>query len=192
MNKSGIEWCDHTWNPITGCRHGCSYCYADKMSLRFCGNIKRNMLQTGQYRIEGDLFVLDEPFMNEDGKPVIYPFGFEPTLHRYRYNLTKVLPIYQEVLNYNGRSNGMIKILLSKKLGEMRLTQADLARATGIRPNTINELYHELADRVNLEHLDLICEALDCELDELIVRVPNKESAITHTRQGTQKPGRKR
>lgn len=86
----------------------------------------------------------------------------------------------------------MIKILLSKKLGEMRLTQADLARATGIRPNTINELYHELADRVNLEHLDLICEALDCELDELIVRVPNKESAITHTRQGTQKPGRKR
>ena len=72
----------------------------------------------------------------------------------------------------------MIKILLSKKLGEMRLTQADLARATGIRPNTINELYHELADRV--------------ELDELIVRVPNKESAITHTRQGTQKPGRKR
>ena len=105
---------------------------------------------------------------------------------------TRLIPIYQEVLNYNGRSNGMIKILLSKKLGEMRLTQADLARATGIRPNTINELYHELADRVNLEHLDLICEALDCELDELIVRVPNKESAITHTRQGTQKPGRKR
>ena len=41
----------------------------------------------------------------------------------------------------------MIKILLSKKLGELRLTQADLARATGIRPNTINELYHELAER---------------------------------------------
>ena len=68
----------------------------------------------------------------------------------------------------------MIKILLSKKLGEMRLTQADLARATGIRPNTINELYHELADSVNLEHLDLICEALYCELDELIFWLPNK------------------
>ena len=54
----------------------------------------------------------------------------------------------------------MIKILLSKKLGELRLTQADLARATGIRPNTINELYHELAERVNLEHLDLICLSL--------------------------------
>ena len=81
----------------------------------------------------------------------------------------------------------MIKILLSKKLGEMRLTQADLARATGIRANTINELYHELAERVSLEHLDLICEALDCELDELIVRVPDAHANVTHTRQGTKK-----
>lgn len=86
----------------------------------------------------------------------------------------------------------MIKILLSKKLGEMRLTQADLARATGIRPNTINELYHELAERVSLEHLDLICEALGCELNELIIRTPNKESVITHTRQGTRKLGKRR
>lgn len=81
----------------------------------------------------------------------------------------------------------MIKILLSRKLGEVRMTQADLARATGIRPNTINELYHELAERVNLEHLDLICEALDCELDELIVRVPNKTRHVVHTRRGNRK-----
>ena len=81
----------------------------------------------------------------------------------------------------------MIKILLSRKLGEMRLTQADLSRLTGIRPNTINELYHELAERVNLEHLDLICEALGCELDELIIRIPNEKSNIAHTRQGTRK-----
>ena len=57
----------------------------------------------------------------------------------------------------------MIRILLSAKLGEIRWTQADLARATGIRPNMINDLYHELAGRVSLEHLDLICEALDCQ-----------------------------
>lgn len=82
----------------------------------------------------------------------------------------------------------MIKILLSRKLGEMRMTQAELARMTGIRPNTIGELYHELVDRVNLEHLDLICEALNCELDELIVRVPNKVPTISHTRQGTLLP----
>jgi putative transcriptional regulator len=79
----------------------------------------------------------------------------------------------------------MIRILLSTKLGEVRWTQADLARATGIRPNTINELYHELVDRVNLEHLDLICEALDCELDELIVRVPDEHPRVTHTKAGS-------
>lgn len=28
MNATGIEWCDRTWNVITGCRHGCPYCYA--------------------------------------------------------------------------------------------------------------------------------------------------------------------
>ena len=62
----------------------------------------------------------------------------------------------------------MIRILLSTRLGERRWTQADLARATGIRPSTINDYYHEFAERVNLEHLDLICEALDCDLEDLI------------------------
>lgn len=70
----------------------------------------------------------------------------------------------------------MIRVLLSARLGEKRLTQADLARMTGIRPATINELYHEIADRVSLEHLDIICEALDCDLSDLIVRVgPDEE-----------------
>ena len=78
----------------------------------------------------------------------------------------------------------MIRILLSTRLGERRWTQADLARATGIRPSTINDLYHEMAVRVNLEHLDLICEALDCDLSDLIVRVPSSE-AQTRTRTGT-------
>lgn len=82
----------------------------------------------------------------------------------------------------------MIKVLLSSRLGDLRLTQADLARMTGIRPNTINELYHEMAERVSLEQLDLICEALDCDLNELIVRVPNKEPKIVHTRAGSPKP----
>lgn len=31
-----------------------------------------------------DLYVLDEPMMNETGNPLVYPFGFEPTLHKYR------------------------------------------------------------------------------------------------------------
>ena len=67
-----------------------------------------------------------------------------------------------------------IRIMLSRKLGELRWTQAELARKTGIRPATINEMYHELCDRVNLDHLDRICEALNCDLSEIIVYVPAK------------------
>ena len=32
MNKTGIEWCTHTWNPISGCQRNCSYCYARKLA----------------------------------------------------------------------------------------------------------------------------------------------------------------
>ena len=48
----------------------------------------------------------------------------------------------------------MIRILLSTLLGARRWTQRDLSRVTGIRPNTINDLYHEMTERVSLEELD--------------------------------------
>ena len=78
----------------------------------------------------------------------------------------------------------MIKILLSKTLGELRWPQADLSRKTGIRPATINELYHDIADRVSLEHHDLICEARGCELTDIIIRVPDEIPNVEHTRTG--------
>jgi len=37
MNKSKIEWCDYTWNPVVGCLAGCPYCYAARMTKRFAG-----------------------------------------------------------------------------------------------------------------------------------------------------------
>ncbi len=85
----------------------------------------------------------------------------------------------------------MIRILLSTRLGERRWTQADLARATGIRPSTINEIYNEFAERVKLEHLDLICEALDCDIADILRRDENLEpqtksrtGAPIHTKKG--------
>ena len=35
MNRTKIEWTDFTWNPVTGCKHGCPYCYARAVSKRF-------------------------------------------------------------------------------------------------------------------------------------------------------------
>ena len=68
----------------------------------------------------------------------------------------------------------MIKSLLSKKLGELRITRTKLSRATGIRLNTISALYNDVLDRVSMDQLDKICEALDCDLSEILVWVPNK------------------
>ena len=36
-DNTGIEWCDATWNPVTGCTKispGCKFCYAHPLSLR--------------------------------------------------------------------------------------------------------------------------------------------------------------
>lgn len=37
MNRTVIDWpgLDYTWNPITGCKRGCTYCYARRMHERF-------------------------------------------------------------------------------------------------------------------------------------------------------------
>lgn len=90
MNRSKIEWCDHTWNFITGCRHGCKYCYARRMTARFAGDVRLNKMAKKDYvrfpAADGgeDLYVLEAPMLNETGHPLVYPFGFEPTLHKYR------------------------------------------------------------------------------------------------------------
>ena len=69
----------------------------------------------------------------------------------------------------------MIKIYLSRILGEKRITQAELARQTGIRPSTISDIYNEMTERLNIEYLDRICEYLDCSITDLIEYIPNKQ-----------------
>ena len=38
MNKTSIEFADFSWNVITGCRNGCSYCWAKKFNDRYFKN----------------------------------------------------------------------------------------------------------------------------------------------------------
>ena len=68
----------------------------------------------------------------------------------------------------------MIKIHLSDLLGKYRITQAELARKTGIRPATICDIYNEMCDRINIEHLDRICEVLGCDVADILEYQPNK------------------
>ncbi|KLI04536.1 MULTISPECIES: DUF5131 family protein [Mycolicibacterium] len=40
-DKTGIEWTDATWNPVTGCTKvsaGCDHCYAETIAHRFTGS----------------------------------------------------------------------------------------------------------------------------------------------------------
>lgn len=97
MNRSKIEWCDHTWNPITGCLHGCSYCYARTMTKRFCGDVRLNKMAKADYGVElsankaEELYVLDKAMVDENGHSIAYPFEFWPTYHKYRLDMpTKV------------------------------------------------------------------------------------------------------
>lgn len=72
MNKTKIEWCDMTWNPVTGCQHGCEYCYARKIAQRFGGHAETS---------ERHVIVSREGAAH---KAVPFPFGFDPTFYHYR------------------------------------------------------------------------------------------------------------
>ena len=94
MNNTKIDWATRSWNPVTGCLHGCPYCYARNMAHRFggwtygggqtCYSRERNTKNcTGKEPPE-----LDNPLyvLRKNGEEVVapFPFGFKPTLHRYR------------------------------------------------------------------------------------------------------------
>lgn len=72
MAKSKIDWCDDTWNPVSGCLHGCPYCYAREFVFRF------GLDGTG------DVHELAEPVKGANGKAQAYPFGFDPTFYEYK------------------------------------------------------------------------------------------------------------
>ena len=77
--KNKIEWLDGgaTFNPITGC-YGpngktCQYCYAKKIAERF----------GGIHKPFEDIIDLKNP-LYRNGRKTPFPYGFQPTFHRYR------------------------------------------------------------------------------------------------------------
>ena len=80
MNKTAIEWCDMTWNPVTGCLHGCEYCYARNQTRRFASSGHSNVFHP-PYEITDPQFIETK---NGGCRKAPYPFGFDPTFHRYR------------------------------------------------------------------------------------------------------------
>lgn len=94
--KTKIDWCDATWNPVTGCLHGCEYCYARRIAERFGGGCRvaphyhdvedpvENVGVIWEYPT-GKPHVLDNPYFDAKAeKTAPYPYYFDPTFHRYK------------------------------------------------------------------------------------------------------------
>lgn len=91
MKKSRIDWCDSSWNPVTGCFHDCKYCYARRIANRFGGASETHsneaVWKECQWMTEatGEVHVLNVPVYDYDrGHNAPYPFEFDPTFHKYR------------------------------------------------------------------------------------------------------------
>ena len=68
----------------------------------------------------------------------------------------------------------MIKIKLSDLLGKNKMNQKTLSNLTGIRPATISKMYYEEIKRIDVKHLNNICQAFNCEISELLEFIPEK------------------
>lgn len=85
-----IDWCDATWNPVTGCLHGCEYCYARRIAERFGGASETHnneCCNECQWITEGtgEIHSLNEPIFDFDsGRNAPFPFDFDPTFHRHK------------------------------------------------------------------------------------------------------------
>ncbi|GKT14971.1 hypothetical protein AVHY2522_06525 [Acidovorax sp. SUPP2522] len=73
----------------------------------------------------------------------------------------------------------MIRIHLSRLLGENKEKLADLIRSTGLARNTVAGLYHETTSRLDIETLNAICQHYQCGVADLLEYVPEPEGAAS-------------
>ena len=70
-----------------------------------------------------------------------------------------------------------IRIRLSRLLGELHLTQADLAGMADMREGTLSEYVREVTDRISLVYIARICEVLECDLTD-VLELESSEEAL--------------
>lgn len=63
----------------------------------------------------------------------------------------------------------MITIRLRAQLERMNMTQAELAKLTGIRPSTISDLCNNNSEFIKIDHLNRILRVLKCSLSDVLI-----------------------
>ena len=61
----------------------------------------------------------------------------------------------------------MIENRFAKLLGEKRLDRRDIVKITGLDNHTINKIYKGETTRIELNTLNKLCFALDCQTDDM-------------------------
>lgn len=62
----------------------------------------------------------------------------------------------------------MVRINLSRIMGERRLKIADVCRDTGLSRTTVARLYHEEVIKLDLETLEILCGYLDIDIADML------------------------
>jgi putative transcriptional regulator len=78
----------------------------------------------------------------------------------------------------------LIKIHLSKVLGERRMKVAELSRLTGISQFALHNLYHERTTAIDFANLARLCAALHVQVGDLLEYVPDTEQETKQPQQG--------
>ena len=74
----------------------------------------------------------------------------------------------------------MIRIHLSRLMGENKEKIVDLLRTTGLSRNTITSLYRETSARIDLDTINAICQHYQCNVSDLLEYEPDDEAPATH------------
>lgn len=64
--------------------------------------------------------------------------------------------------------DGMVRVKLSRIMGDRRKNIQKVAEETGLSRNTISMLYNEKAKRIDFQTLDKLCECLNCDVADII------------------------
>lgn len=70
----------------------------------------------------------------------------------------------------------MIRIKLCELMGREKMTRKKLSELTGIRPNTIGDLYKEEIRKIDIQSLDKICSVFQCDISAVLEYIPDEKN----------------